>query len=271
MQHHIMRPLSCREVLAIAREQYAEYGPALSFRRFRHETGISEETVNELFGGWRQLLHAMRSPPNTPMKQRRLTNRQIVDRLRRHAEKWGDAITEADFCKQTGVTIHQITTRFGTWQQLREAAGLSQRAHRGHLYTDKELLDDLLQVYLLSGKRPSISTHRHWGGRFAPSTFRARFGSWQTVRVVFELYRRRYFFTLDPQWSRETHANTFRPGPHNILQWPKSITDGCDWLSPKGEVNVMKLSVPDLDSTGSGSQEIAAANTSADKNVPPGV
>lgn len=219
--------LSRKEVLTIAREMLGEDGDTLTCRRFCRETGLSAERIVELFGSWRRLLRAAGRVRGG--KSRRLieSRRELLDRLRSVCLKLGDAVLLEQFTRRTGVTIHQIRRHFGSWGNMRVAAGLSRRTRLGKHYSDRELLDDLLRVYLLTGRSPSVRNQER-KGRFAPNTYKSRFGTWEFVKLLFEMYRRAYFTSLDPDWDYRLHKVTFRPGPHHKLAWPPDKA-GVPW------------------------------------------
>lgn len=255
MHHNIIRPMNRREVLAIVRGLDAADGRPVSFRRFRRETGIEAETIHELFGTWRRLRQVVSGPRITRRQRRRMTNQQIVEKLRLQIRKSGERVTEADFCKVAGVTIYQIHARFGSWRHLRESAGASPRVSPPKVYTDRELLDDLLRVYLLTGAWPSQTLHQFRGGRFDPGTFKSRFGSWKDVKYLFYLYWAAYFILRDGDWNEKKHKLTFHPGPHNKLEWPEDLLRRSPWMSPEGKVTLAQFTKEYMQSKRSSSPE----------------
>lgn len=126
-----------------------------------------------------------------------MTNDQLLHHLRRFADDH-PTLTLADFCRALGISHNVIYRRFGSWRNMREAAGLPR--HRPHCpaYSEADILADLLQVYRRAGRCPGHSDHIRWGGRISPTTIAKRYGCWRGVRIRFELYLREIGLSREP-------------------------------------------------------------------------
>ncbi|MEZ6068210.1 MAG: hypothetical protein R3B90_21420 [Planctomycetaceae bacterium] len=179
-------------VLAAARELAEEYGESLTLTAFRRETGWSQHLIFDLFGNWKNLRVAVGLTPMAPRYRTRITKAEVVRKLRECVAAKGENLTEWEFCRESGVTSRLIQSRFGTWGALRESIGLEPRARMTRRkYSDLDCLKDLFAVYLRTGVRPRYHRHKQLGGKINPLTIRERYGTWENVRLAFEVYRRK--------------------------------------------------------------------------------
>lgn len=187
-----MQRITRAEMLLAARELAEEYGESLTLTAFRRETGWSQWAIFDLFGNWKNLRLAVGLTSMAPRVKCRVSKARIVELAREQAAKHGERLTEWTFRQETGLSGRVIQERFGSWGALRQLVGLGPRAKVARGYSDQELLDDLYNVFVRSGrKRPIYQQHRKRGGRFSAQTIRDRWGSWIAVRTAFELWRRR--------------------------------------------------------------------------------
>jgi hypothetical protein len=168
-----------------------EYGEALSLDLFQRESGVGREVVRRLFGRWselRRLLGLSDSAPPRVCRPRGPGGEEMVASLKAVATAEGGEVSERRFFEVTGWTRAQVRTRFGSWTELRRAAGLGVRVHRAPRYTQEMMLEDLFEVWLRTGKFPDFRRHEARGGRIRAKTIRERFGNWEKVRAAFEGY-----------------------------------------------------------------------------------
>ncbi len=231
---------SRREVLAMARVLKRRHGKSLTIRKFRAATGISYEMIDEMFGSWNGLRRAIGLDQPDPASLPKRSNQQIIELLRRcHRERTQD-ITQQDFCQLTGVKIWEIRAKFGSWKQLRIAAGLPPRAKAPRLFTNRELLDVPLRSYLRTGNRPSKWQVEFEAGRLHAVRLIDRFGSWKQVERTLDVYLQVYFLSRDPNWTSAEHEQTFVPHLDARVEWP-SDTIGRDWSPATGWVHPDQL------------------------------
>ncbi len=159
--------MSRDDVLQMARELKEDYGEGLTLTAFRRETGLSQHLIFDLFGNWQELRVMIGLTPMAPRARKKFTNAQLVRHLRRLVNVHGPNITQWEFCKIVGTSHAEIGRRFGSWGNLRVEAGLSRRMKRPPLYSDREMLDDLLQVYLRVGFLPPLNSHKFYGGKIS--------------------------------------------------------------------------------------------------------
>lgn len=204
------RPISRKTLIGIGRELRAEYGSSLTRDLFSRRTGLPTELIDLRFGNWDRFRRRLGITSTSRTKQRRVSDAELIDQLRR----WGGEnpnITLVQFCKRAGVCYRTIYDRFTSWRDLREAAGLPRYVMRRPVYSEDEILSDLLRIYFKAGCCPGYHDLKRWGGKFSATTYLARYGSWQGVKIRLEIYRREYMARTDPTWSWEKeHAERCR-------------------------------------------------------------
>lgn len=198
-----LRTMSRDDVLQMALELKEDYGEGLTLTAFRRETGLSQHLIFDLFGNWRELRMMIGLTPMAPRSRKKFTNAQLVEHLKRLAGERGPNITQWEFCHAVGTSHAEIGRRFGSWGNLRVEAGLPRRIRRPSQFTDEQMLDDLLQVYLRVGFLPPLNSYKFYGGKISSASIRARFRNDQGVRIKFEIHRRKYM----KQLRDETAAN----------------------------------------------------------------
>ncbi|MEW4530432.1 hypothetical protein [Maioricimonas sp. JC845] len=182
--------MSRKRVRRLAEVLAAEYGESLTLTAFRRETGLSQHAIFDLFGSWKNLRRAVGLSPEAPRARNRVTREEILERMRELAAEHGERLTEHTFVQATGYSARLIRDRFGSWGDLRVAAGLSPRAKVQQHYTTEELLEDLYRVYARTRSRPLYHKHRVRGGRISPTTIQQRFGSWKSACEALKGYLR---------------------------------------------------------------------------------
>ncbi len=227
---------SRKEVLCLAREMQREYGEKFSLRRFRAVMGVPLERIRQLFGGWPGLLKAIGLKSHRVKKPTQPTDRELIEALRELAREQGIWITQEDFARHVGVSVSFLYRRFGSWQALREAAGLGRRSKPGKIYTNRELMDDMLRIYLKTGQVATRAVFMDCKGwtRFPANTLRNRFGgNWNSVMHAFGIYMQEYFLSHDPNWTKDKHEEMFKPDVFAKVEWPAKM-DGLDWHPQQG-------------------------------------
>ncbi|WP_115863010.1 homing endonuclease associated repeat-containing protein [Halorussus litoreus] len=106
----------------------------------------------------------------------RIPDEALLADLRRVAEEVDGSPSMADADERGAFSPSTYQSRFGSWTDAKEAAGVPVDAG-GVTYTDDELLEDLLAFADELGETPTRAQMRTDGPR-APSTYADRFGSW---------------------------------------------------------------------------------------------
>jgi hypothetical protein len=127
---------------------------------------VSASTVRRRFHGWRRALVAaglghlyggrVVSDKMRVQAAKRMSTEDLLLELRRvHALVGSPILTTEDFDTHSTFTRHAaIRGRFGSWAKALERAGIGLFS-MGHRYTDKECLENLVDVWTHYGRQPS--------------------------------------------------------------------------------------------------------------------
>ncbi len=193
--------VSRKDVVRLARRLKREYGAGLSLKIFCRETGYPARIVLHLFDNWDKVRRTVGLAPLGKRTTRRLSDAEIRNLLIQHEAQRDGKLAKWEFCKLIGITGGELNSRFGTWFDLRESVGLPQRRVHRLVYTDEDIEQDMLQVYLRVGRCPGYHQWKLWGGKISPATLRGRFNTWKGVKIRFEIMRQEYHMRLDPTWT----------------------------------------------------------------------
>lgn len=105
--------------------------------------------------------------------------RELIAALRELVEVEGPDVTCWQFVKSLGRSKRYVELYFGSWGNLREAAGLQRRRIAG--YSPESLIDALREVEHESDRPVSRRRFNHLTG-ISPSTCDRVFGSWRAFR-----------------------------------------------------------------------------------------
>jgi len=171
--------------------------PFLSGRDFDKHSKIHSSTLRRRFGSWHEVLvkaglgEKYSGPIEIHEKVRQkhwrfLTDEQIIDELRRIAKLLGkEEITTSDLKQHSQVIGPKIlTSRFGSWRNGLEKAGLKVSIH-GHRWTDDEYFENLLNVWTHYGRQPLYREMSLPPSEITVEGYRARFGSWRKALEAF--------------------------------------------------------------------------------------
>ncbi len=176
------------KLLNTARMLASVYGESLTLTAFRRETGLSQHLIFDLCGSWTQVRIDIGLTPQAPRAHPKFNIEQLKEMLRKAVDEHGPNLSEARFCRLTGISPSMITRRCGTWGQLRESIGISSRASMGLQYTDLQVMEDLFQVICRCRRFPPFHQYKRLGGKIAAETIRDRYGSWPLTQNAFENY-----------------------------------------------------------------------------------
>ena len=165
----------------------------LSGRDFDKHSKIHSSTLRRRFGSWREVLvnaglvdkYSGPTEIHEKVRQkhwRHLTDEQILDELRRIAKLLGkEEITTSDLKQHSQIIGPKIlTSRFGSWRNGLEKAGLKVSIH-GHRWTNDEYFENLLNVWTHYGRQPLYREMSLPPSEITIEGYRARFGRWRKV------------------------------------------------------------------------------------------
>lgn len=120
--------------------------------------------------------------------------RFILDSLAAIARGAGRPPSRSEFVSLSGISEHQVSQFFPTWNAALRAAGL--RPYTLNLRVeDRELLEDWGRAVRKNRKIPARRTYHHLG-QFDHRTFERRFGPWSKLPEAF-----RNFAQGKPEWA----------------------------------------------------------------------
>lgn len=164
---------------------------------FDAEALVKSTTLIRRFGGWRQTLdraglgERYGGPAVTRLMREQAQNRDMTDEdvaaeLRRVAEvKGSPVLTVKDlttYGSRAGAGL--VRSRFGTWSNALEAAGLGLSIH-GRRWTDDDYFDNLLAVWTHLGRAPKYAEMNLPPSRITNGAYASRFGTWGKAKAAF--------------------------------------------------------------------------------------
>jgi len=118
----------------------------------------------------------------------------ILESLAAIARGAGRAPSRSEFLSLSGISEHQVSQFFPTWNDAVRAARLRPNTLNVRL-EDRELLEDWGYAVRRNNKIPTRRVYRHLG-KFDHRTFERRFGPWSKLPEVF-----RKFAQSKPEWA----------------------------------------------------------------------
>lgn len=126
-------------------------------------------------------------PQPKPMgKHRRHTKEGIIAAIQEIASRLGYVPRSREFSPLSGISVWQVTGRFGTYCNAIRAAGLKP-SQQGVRVEAAALLEDWGKVVRQIGAVPSRSRYRE-AGSYSPDCFSARFQRWANVPAEFSRF-----------------------------------------------------------------------------------
>ena len=116
-------------------------------------------------------------------KHRRLSKEGIIAAIQEAARQMGRVPRSREFGPLSGISVWQVTGRFGTYCNAVRAAGLKP-SQQGVKTATAALLEDWGKVVRQIGAVPSRSQYRE-AGSYSPDCFSARFERWTNVPAEF--------------------------------------------------------------------------------------
>lgn len=123
-----------------------------------------------------------------------LDKQLILDSLAAIARGAGRPPSRSEFLSLSGISEHQVSQFFPTWNDAVRAAGLRPWTLNQRL-EDRELLEDWALAVRRQRKIPARRAYRHLG-QYDHRTFERRFGPWSKLPEVF-----RNFAKDKPEWA----------------------------------------------------------------------
>lgn len=172
--------ISDEELLAEIHRLNDEYGKATTTLLRKHGN-YSSRTYSLRFGSWSNALELAGLEQNVV---RGLSEKELLDELRRIAEIVGRTPKESDVKKHGICSRGPFIDQFGTWNEALIAAGFTPNRHTE--FSDSDFIEDLQRVAASLGYTPRKEDYGEHG-RFGTSTVTRAFGSWSDALREAEL------------------------------------------------------------------------------------
>jgi hypothetical protein len=121
--------------------------------------------------------------PKPTNKDRRPTKEEMIAAIQEAAGRLGRVPTSREFAPLSGISLWQVTGRFGTYGNAVRAAGL-EPSHQGMKVKTAALLEDWGRVVRKVGAVPTRSQYKE-AGRYSPDCYTDRFESWVRISAEF--------------------------------------------------------------------------------------
>jgi hypothetical protein len=160
--------------------------------------------------------------PKPTSKKAGRTKEEIIAAIQEAAGRLGRVPTSREFGPLSGISLWQVTGRFGTYGNAVRAAGL-EPSHQGMKVEAATLLEDWGRVVRKVGAVPTREQYKE-AGSYSPDCYSGRFESW--VRVSTEFIRFVASGSLGGEWTDVVEKIRKGPIPQQgqsaMLAWYKA-------------------------------------------------
>ena len=175
----------------VGKHQYTDEQLEEELQRIKEEVGnqprsadiqeksdISPSTFISRFGSWEEALEAADIRIDEELSNKQYSNDELLQELVHLADKLGQPPKSVDMNKRGEYSASVYTTRFGSWDEALEAAGLDPEENGDSTqYSDGELVSELHRVKEECGRVPTTTDMEKYG-EYSHTTYVSRFGSW---------------------------------------------------------------------------------------------
>jgi sulfur relay (sulfurtransferase) DsrC/TusE family protein len=136
----------------------------------------SAATYYHRFGSWNKAL--IESGLKINQKRGTYTKNELLQILVDFEKEYSRCPTQKDFISNSKFPDPSTySNNFDSWSNALELARIDTKEH-GNKYTERELLDFIIDFYNINGKNPTTKDFNRLPGYPDSSTYRQRFGSW---------------------------------------------------------------------------------------------
>lgn len=168
-----MQRIPTEELLSDIQDVAHRCGEPLSISTYREHGSHSPTTIQRRLGSWSEALNeaeveGFENPTKVPADE-------VLADLQEVADEHGGKVTGSIYRKHGKYSISTIRSRFGTYNDALDAAGIEVSFERD--ISTADLIEDLLNVAEKLGRTPSQSQYSEYG-KHSQSTQQRHFGSW---------------------------------------------------------------------------------------------
>lgn len=135
-------------------------------------------TYQTRFGSWNRALNKAGFEPRRRGEWNKITNQDLLDELKRLAEKLGEVPTAPEMNDSGKYSVGTYVNRFGSWSAALDKVGFEYR--NGGKIPTQELLDELRRFADELGEVPKVQEMSNQG-EYSANTYYRRFGSWNAA------------------------------------------------------------------------------------------
>ncbi|OGX23254.1 MAG: hypothetical protein A2Y03_02945 [Omnitrophica WOR_2 bacterium GWF2_38_59] len=118
---------------------------------------------------------------------KRLADQEILDEMKRVASMLKSSILTTQEFNENSIIISSfiVRTRFGSWKDALEKAGLKASSHAKDKFSEEECFENLLNIWTHYGRPPYYLEMRKLPSNISPNVYARRWGSWRKALEAF--------------------------------------------------------------------------------------
>ncbi|WP_415383016.1 homing endonuclease associated repeat-containing protein [Halosimplex sp. TS25] len=163
--------ISREELLSEIHRLHDEYGKATT-TLLREHGNYSSRTYSLRFGSWTDALNEAGLEPN---REQNISDEDLLAELRKLANELDRTPTMADMDETARYSHGPYQTRFGSWNEAIEKAGLT--PNKKHDISDEDLIAEMQRLTGELGRAPKRSEMND-RGKYSGAVYTRRFGTW---------------------------------------------------------------------------------------------
>ncbi|MGE3341219.1 MAG: homing endonuclease associated repeat-containing protein [Candidatus Altimarinota bacterium] len=173
-----------KDVIEVAKKLRKE---SISRDEYNKHGRYSEGTLRKRFGGW---LNVLKIAGLSSTKDYNVSDEELISELQRIAKLPNVEILTRDvFNKYKKISnTTKIERRFGSWTEALKKSGLHVSRSQKRGYSDKELFENILNVWTYNGRQPTVTDIGEHPSKITRNTYSNRFGNWRNALEAFVEY-----------------------------------------------------------------------------------
>ena len=154
---------------------------------YNREGKYSEGTLRKRFGSWGKALDLAGL---SSVYSYNVSKKYVVEELKRIARKNNkDSVTIKEYKRdKQAASVEKIKKLFGTWENSLIEAGLNLSSNYHRKYTEEELFENLMQVWISLNRQPKLREMNLAPSTICSDSYKRKYGSWQNALEKFVDY-----------------------------------------------------------------------------------
>lgn len=185
--------VSDEELLADLRAIASKEGSGwLTEATYAKEGRFAPNTIRNRFGSWREALMLIGLKPEQKHFKKHLacpSNEALIKDLQETTKELGkETITCDEYDKHGKYGKSCARNRFGSWDKVLKAAGLTETGFHNAGITKEQLLEAIYEAWERLGRQPNTRDIRNKEVPYGLTTYINQFGSWRNTMIAFVNY-----------------------------------------------------------------------------------